>query len=107
MDHSEFLRAISELHEVQVRFISAEDDGATLVRRCAPMDYGPSSRAEDKSARYHFMDFDSDSGKSHTLSLLPEKISGFEVLETHFDPASFVTWKPKWLVARTTWGRFN
>lgn len=106
-DHQQFLDAIEELREVQVTFSSKEDAGAFLVRRCAPMDFGPSTRARDKTARYHFYDFESDSGRNHTLSLLATQIQSVTVIKSTFDPASFVTWPTNWFVTRTTWGGFN
>lgn len=106
-NHGEIIQAINDLREVRVEFQSKEDGGAILSRSCAPMDYGPSRRASDKTPRYHFWDFESDSGANHTLSLLASQITSVEVLDTSFDPASFVSWDPNWFVARTTWGSSN
>lgn len=106
-NHDDILHAILDLKEVNVTFQSKEDGGATLTRRCAPMDYGPSRRASDKTERYHFWDFDSDSGSSHTLSLLASQITSVEVLESTFEPGSFVNWNPNWFVSRTSWADFN
>lgn len=106
-NHGEIVEAINDLREVRVEFRSKEDGGAILSRICAPMDYGPSGRARDKTPRYHFWDFESDSGSTHTLSLPASQITSVEVLGSSFDPSSFVSWNPNWFVVRTTWGDFN
>jgi hypothetical protein len=103
-NHEEFIQAITDLHEVRVEFRSKEDAGKTLYRRCAPMDYGPSLRARDQTPRYHFWDFESDSGSNHTLSLLASQIRSVQVLDSIFDPSAFVRWDPNWFVVRGTWG---
>ncbi|APZ33064.1 hypothetical protein BOH66_01185 [Microbacterium aurum] len=106
-NHADIVRAIRDLSEVTVTFRSKEDGGARLVRRCAPMDYAASSRAHDKTPRYHFWDFESDSAANHVLSLPASQIESVEVLDTSFDPSSFVTWPTKWAVQRESWGEFN
>ena len=106
-DHEVFIRAIEDRREVTVRFRSKEDGGVALTRRCAPMDYAPSTRARDKTPRYHFWDFESDSGSNHTLSLPAEQIHSIEGLDSTFDPADFVTWAPMWTIPRATWEQFN
>lgn len=106
-NHDQIIQAIHDRHEVEVTFRSKEDFGAVLTRRCAPMDYGPSRRYRDQTPRYHFMDFESDTGNAHPLVLQPELILGVEVLDSTFDPASFVTWPTSWSIERSTWGKFN
>ncbi|KJL44933.1 hypothetical protein RS81_00401 [Microbacterium terrae] len=71
------------------------------------MDFAPSTRAHDKTPRYHFWDFESDGPYSHTLSLLAGQIIEVEVLETTFDPETFVTWKTSWTISRSSWGQHN
>lgn len=102
--HETFINAIHSKNKLLVHFFSKEDRG-TLVRTCAPMDYGPSRRARVKNNRYHFWDYDSDT-RSHTLSLNPEQIQSIEVLEDKFDPAEFVTWATSWFVQRD-WGKYS
>lgn len=106
-NHDEIIQAIHDLREIRVEFRSKEDGGAILSRICAPMDFGPSRRAKDKTPRYHFWDFESDSGKTHTLSLPASQITGVEVLDSNFDPSFFVSWEANWFVDRTTWGNAN
>lgn len=106
-NHDEVIRAIHDLSEVRVEFFSKEDGGAVLSRTCAPMDFGPSRRASDQTPRYHFWDLESDSGVNHTLSLLGSQITRVEVLDSSFDPSSFISWNTNWIVVRTTWGAFN
>ena len=101
----DFIRAIRLRQLVELAFFSQEDN-AQLTRRCAPMDYGPSRRAKDQSDRFHVWDYESDVGP-HTLSLLPDQVTGLRVLEEHFDPAEFITWAPiDWFVERD-WGEYS
>lgn len=105
--HSAFVNAIMGMKKVRLTFFSKED-GGTLVRTCAPMDYGPSRRAKDKSARYHFWDYDSDT-RRHTLSLPANQVVSIETLEDSFSPSEFVTWdvsQAPWFVARN-WGIYS
>ncbi len=106
-NHDEVLAAIANLHEVRVRWRSKDDRGQLQARRCAPMDYGPSRRASDPAPRYHFWDFESDSGRNHVLSLPAAQIVDIEILDSSFEPATFVTWPTNWFVKRTTWGSCN
>jgi len=102
-----FIQAIREKRKVRLTFFSKED-GRPLTRLCAPMDYGPSRRAHDKSDRYHLWDYESDS-KQHNLPLLPAQVHQIEVLDETFDPAEFVTWSTTdspWFVSRD-WGPYS
>lgn len=101
-----FIGAIHNKKKIRLDFHSKED-GAVLTRTCAPMDYGPSQRAnvKDKSDRFHMWDYDSDEGR-HTLSLKEEQIRNIEVLNESFEPREFVKWKTNWIVQRN-WGEFS
>ena len=102
-----FIEAIHAKRKLRLTFYSQED-GRNLVRTCAPMDYGPSRRAKDKSDRYHLWDYDSDT-KHHTLSLLPQQVVSIEMLSDTFDPAEFITWNTSaspWFVQRN-WDSFS
>lgn len=106
-DHEHFIAGINTQQRITLRFYSKED-GGQLVRTCAPMDYGPSRRAHDKSDRYHFWDYDSDTAK-HTLSLLPSQIIQMEPMQDRFNPAEFITWNvgnSPWFFARD-WGIYS
>ncbi|HEY2354303.1 MAG TPA: hypothetical protein VGH79_05315 [Gaiellaceae bacterium] len=104
-DHAIFIAALADQARVRLTFFSKED-GHELVRTCAPMDYGPSRRANDRSDRYHFWDYDSDQAR-HTLSLLANQIRSIERLAEDFDPTEFVTWSPiEWFVPRD-WGVYS
>lgn len=100
----EFIGAIHTKNKIRLTFFSKED-GHSLNRTCAPMDYGPSSTSHNKSDRFHSWDYDSDKER-HTLSLLPEQVQSVEVLPEHFDPAEFVTWQPRWIIKRD-WGVYS
>lgn len=104
-DHDVFIAALEAQKKLRLTFFSKED-GHQLIRTCAPMDYGPSRRARDKSDRYHLWDYDSDEGR-HTLSLLGDQISSIEALDEDFEPAEFVTWSPvEWFYPRD-WGLYS
>jgi hypothetical protein len=106
-DHQVFADALHDCRTVLLSFYSKED-GTRLERTCAPMDFGPSRRAKNKSDRYHFWDYDSDT-QSHVLSLLPEQIVEMASTGNQFDPAGFVTWSTTsspWFVRRD-WGPYS
>lgn len=108
MDRVEqFKWAIRFKRMVDVEFYSKEDD-RWLSRRCAPLDYGPSSHAREKSDRFHLWDTSSDE-KPHVLSLLPAQIRWMDILAETFDPHTIVTWnttKSPWTVPRN-WGEHS
>lgn len=101
MYKEQFISAIRNLKKIRLTFYSKED-GRDLVRLCAPMDFGPSRRANNKADRYHLWDYESDK-KNHVLSLLPDQIKDMEFLADSFDPEEFVTWETNWFVERD-WG---
>ena len=103
-DHAVFIEGIEGQQKIQLTFHSKED-GHSLVRLCAPMDFGPSTRTLDQSDRYHFWDYDSDTG-SHTLSLLPQQVQSIAATEISFEPSEFVTWPPNWIYPRN-WGALS
>lgn len=104
-DHQVFIAGIHARRRVVLYFYSKDDHGALLTRSCAPMDYGPRRKAAVQVDRYHFWDFDSDTG-SHTLGIVSEQIDRIVATQTAFDPADFVTWQPRWLIPRE-WGSYG
>lgn len=105
MYKEKFIQAIHEKVKVRVTFFSKEDSDL-IVRKCAPMDYGPSGSTNEKKNRYHMWDYESDSG-GHPLNLSVEQIKNIEILSETFDPAEFVHWgKINWIIPRE-WGRFS
>jgi hypothetical protein len=103
----EFIQAIHDQNKLELTFYSKEDSHE-LIRICAPMDYGPSRRANNKDDRYHFWDYDSDTER-HTLSLLPDPVIHIKVLSKKFNPAEFITWNTQtspWFVQRD-WDQFS
>jgi hypothetical protein len=104
-DHRAFLDGLHHLRKIDLTFWSKED-GHTLMRRCAPMDFGPRRRAHNPAPCYHVWDYESDVAP-HTLSLLPEQVIAFKAASETFSPAEFVTWAPiVWFVDRD-WGAFS
>jgi hypothetical protein len=99
-----FINAIHSKNKIKVKFYSKED-GRNLVRLCAPMDFGPSRRAHNKSDRFHMWDYESDQ-KNHALGLLPEQIVNIEIQSENFHPGEFVTWQPNWFTPRD-WGTYS
>lgn len=103
--HEAFIAAIDERELVVVTFASKENGADILVRTCAPLDFGPSSQAGDRSPRYHLHDYDSDEGP-HALSLLPEQVVSIAPTGEDFDPGEFITWDPAWHHPRD-WGAYG
>ena len=102
-----FTKAIHDKTKIRLTFYSKED-GTTLTRKCAPMDYALSRRYKDGLMRFHLWDFESDT-KNHNLALLPENIKNMEILSESFDPSSFVTWDTRqnmWTIKRD-WGQYS
>lgn len=104
MPKDDFIAAIQNKTKINLTFFSKED-GSNLTRLCAPMDYGPSRRAHNKSDRFHMWDYESDQ-KNHVLSLLPNQIVKMEFTSESFEPSEFVTWSPNWFISRD-WGKFS
>jgi hypothetical protein len=107
MRKDEFIAAIRAKKKVRITFRSKEDK-AILVRKCAPMDYGPSRKAKGKSNRYHLWDYESDT-KEHTLSLNPRQIRHMEFLDESFEPSEFVSWNVEenpWFIPRD-WATYS
>ena len=98
-----FIESIHGLRLVKIQCNSQEK--GMIERICVPFDHGPSRRYKDGLDRFHFYDLDSPDGK-HNLSILPEQLIAIEILETLFDPETYVTWTPNWIVKRD-WGRFS
>ena len=90
-----FIQAIKSKKKVRLSFDSKED-GAPITRLCAPVDFGPSRRAKDKSDRYHLWDYEGKRGP-HIISIVVPRVIAIEILEEAFDPAEF---------AKKTWSLF-
>ena len=104
MQKAQFINSIHEKTKIKLTFFSKED-GHSLTRLCAPMDFGPSRRANNKDDRYHLWDYESDQ-RNHVLSLLPSQVQLIEFLVEDFFPSEFVTWKTNWIVPRD-WGIYS
>lgn len=104
-----FIEAIRGKRKIELTFHSKED-GHSITRKCAPMDYGPSKRkgVKDKiTPLFHSWDYESDSDKGpHTLSLLREAIIDMRVLDEKFDPGEFIDWSTNWFISRD-WGGYS
>jgi len=105
--HNNFIQAIHDKKKIELHFFSKED-GIIIVRKCAPMDFGPSRSAKIKTDRYHLWDYES-AEKQHNLPLLPNQIKEIIILNEYFDPVEFITWDTAtspWFVPRD-WGQFS
>lgn len=100
----QFIQSIHDKRKIKLTFYSKQDN-SPLVRKVAPMDYAPSSKAKDKSNRYHFWDYESDTA-NHTLSLLTEQIITMEFTTEYFEPSEFIRWATNWSIKRN-WGIFS
>lgn len=101
--HEDFLRSIQEKRVVRVKFNSISK--GLIERKCIPYDFGPGKRIDG----YHFYDLDSQDSKGpHNLSEIPERVLELKVLDEHFEPSKYVTWKPPygWHIKRD-WGEFS
>jgi len=98
-----FNKGIQNMFVVEVTFVTKSNE--TKTRRCIPLDYGPSTRAKDKSDKFHFIDLESSRG-AHPLALLPEQILSIDLTNEHFDPSQFVTWTTNWSISRD-WGNYS
>lgn len=99
-----FIEAIHNCKLVELTFQGS--NGNIKTRICVPFDYGPFSKAKDKSDRYHFWDINSPDG-SHNLSLLPSAIIKITTLPQSFEPSKYVKWTPiKWYIVRD-WGLYS
>ncbi len=99
-----FITAINGTDLVKLTFTA--NNGETLTRTCAPMDYGPWRRCNSSNdIRYHLMDLDSSAG-THNLSIKPSQIIKLELLDEKFKPEYFVHWVPNWHIARD-WGIYS
>lgn len=106
-DHDIFITALEARETVILTFTSKEDGGAELTRTCAPLDYGPRSRARDKSDCYHLWDYDSDSPDGpHPLSLAPLQVLAIDPTGVSFEPGEFITWDTSWHHPRD-WGAYS
>jgi len=104
-DHQTFIDGIHALTKVNLTWFS-QDDGITMTRKCAPMDYGPSRRnLKVNPPRYHFWDYESDEGP-HTLSLTADQVGSISGTIESFSPADFVTWTTPWIYPRD-WGEYS
>ena len=99
-----FIAAIKAKRYLEIGYVptSGEIRHATV----APLDFGPSRKAVDKSDRYHMWDV----RRNHVLSILPAQLRFMEEPSepenTTFDPETIVTWctkKSPWFIARE-WG---
>lgn len=108
-DHVVFIDGIDSQQKVVVTFASKEDDGAELVRTCAPIDFGPSPWMRNKADRYHFWDYDSDSPSGpHRLILVSDQIISIVGTDEEFDPGGFIDREgPYGWFYRRDWGTFS
>lgn len=102
-----FADAIQRKRFVLLKFKS-KGDGQVLSRKCAPLDIAPSRKTKKFHYKFHFWDYDSGD-KPHVLSLNPDQIIDFDILDDQFNPEEFITWDTAacpWSVKRD-WGNFS
>ncbi len=92
-----FIQALKSKNKVKIAFYS-QADRQTLVRICAPLDYGPGKSAKDRSDHFHVWAYE-DVGGANLLNLDPEQVRRLEILDEEFDPADFI-----WFLSRD-WGQ--
>ncbi|AMO47775.1 Hypothetical protein AKI40_1359 [Enterobacter sp. FY-07] len=102
--HDVFIDAIHTKNKLRIRFYS-EDDGGYIERVCAPMDYAAGTKIKDGVPRYWVWDFESDKA-NHTLPLREERIQYMIDTGESFEPGSFVSWNPAWVIGRD-WGQYS
>ncbi|CAI2492753.1 Uncharacterised protein [Serratia fonticola] len=102
--HDVFIDAIHTKKKLRIRFYS-EEDGGYIERVCAPMDYATGARIKDGIPRYWVWDFESDKA-NHTLPLRVERIEYMIDTGERFEPLSFVSWRPAWVIGRD-WGQYS
>ncbi len=90
-----FLQARQVKHKIRITF-HPKADAHTLMRICAPLDYGPGK--VDQSDHFHVWADESVSG-GHLLSLKPEQVVRIDILDEEFDPTDFM-----WFLSRD-WGQ--
>lgn len=69
------------------------------------MDHAAGTRIKDGTPRYWVWDFESDK-TNHTLPLMEERIEYMVDTGDHFEPSSFVSWRPAWVIDRD-WGQYS
>ncbi len=97
-NHTQFVAAIAELKQVNVRFYSVPDSGV-VDRVCAPLDYGPGGGVPDGLNRYWLWNLTVGQGPQ-LLSLVPEQIESLDVLGGVFDPAQLDLAPLPWTIPR-------
>ena len=103
-NHPQFIEAINRKKKIRVRLYSFADNGV-VDGICAPMDYGPCPRHQDRLNRYWLWVY-TDLAGSHILGLLPEEILDLQVLGEMFDPAQFTERPAQWFTPRD-WGSLS
>lgn len=99
-----FADAIQRKRLVLLKFKTL-GDGQMLQRKCAPLDIAPSRRSKTKNNKFHLWDFESCE-QNHVLSINPDQIIDFKILDEQFKPEDFITWDTlsrPWSVKRD-WG---
>lgn len=106
---AQFIAAIHSKRKIRITFNSKED-GGSITRVCAPMDYGASKRFKDGIDRFHVWDYFPDGGKNpHPIPIEASRFQSIETFDETFNPADFVTWsttQSPWLVPRE-WGQYS
>lgn len=103
-DHDEFISGLKGRRKVMISFYSKSGEDHEL-RECAPVDFGPSSRAKDPANRYHFFDY-TGKPEPHPVALTADQVFRMRATGVPFDPSEFKHRCPdekKWWTPRE-WG---
>jgi hypothetical protein len=99
-----FIEAIGRKKKVRVSYYS-KSEKEDLVRTCAPKDYGPVSRFQNKGDYYHLWNYEGYP-KPHPMFLSVAQVHNIKVLDEKFDPAEFAKQGKIWQISRD-WGEFS
>lgn len=106
-EHQLFLDALRDKRCVTVSYYSKKE-GRNVVRKCAPLDYGPLRGAAEQEDHYQLWNLE---GKKKPLNVVlrASEITAMTATNEPFDPAAIITWnfKPNaWHIARD-WQDFS
>lgn len=106
-EHQLFLDALLAKRCITVSYYSRKE-GKNVVRKCAPLDYGPLRGAIEPEAHYQLWNLEGKK-KPLNVALRASEIFTMTATDERFDPATIITWnfKPNaWSIERD-WEEFS